>query len=146
MKGEAHLKLATPPAVPAPDEQCDDHAPGRFAAAPALFRVLNPTANGSGCSADQTSLWSYGVIVPPDGAVTVWVELTNAPGTQVGVVGAVVRAPFPPGLPAEVAASGANWACRVTGLPVGPPLTYFARDGAPAAVTVAVPLNCTRVQ
>jgi hypothetical protein len=146
MKDESHLESATPPAGPAPDDQPDSHAQEQLAAAPALFRVLNPTANGSGCSADQTSLWSYGVIVPPDGAVAVRVELTNSPGTQVGAPGAVVRAPFPPGLPAEVAASGANWACQVTGLPVGPPLTYFGQDGAPAALTVSVPLNCTRVQ
>jgi len=107
---------------------------------------LNPTAAGAGCSKDQTRLWSYGVVGPADAVVTVWVELTNAPGTKVGTVGAIIRPPFPPGIPAEVAASGANWACQVMNLPVGQPLTYFAQEGKPAAVTVSVPLNCTRVQ
>jgi len=144
MKDEAHLKSAKRPDEKAPDEQCDGHAPKRFDLAPPPFFVLNPDPNGSGCSADRTSLWSYGVVGPPNGAVTVWVQ--DPTGAKVGAVAPVVRAPFPPGLPAEVAQSGANWACRVTGLPVGQPLTYFAQDGNPAAQVVLIPVNCTRVQ
>jgi hypothetical protein len=147
MKQDAQLKLEKAPMELAPHGEVGCVPPGEFTFEDLVFRLLNPVPGGAGCGADQTSLWSYGVVNPPNAAVTVWVELTSAPGTPVGAVGPVVQAPFPAEVPAEATASGANWACQCTGLPADQPKAFFAQAAnLPDMQTVSVPLNCTRVQ